>query len=55
MAPNQVWTSELTYLWTDEGWRYLAIVLDLSNREVVGGSLKPRMTADIVTDTLTMA
>jgi transposase InsO family protein len=54
-APNQVWTSDITYLWTHEGWLYLAIVLDLFNREVVGGSLKPRMTADIVTDVLTMA
>jgi putative transposase len=54
-APNQVWTSDMTYLWTDEGWLYLAIVLDLFNREVVGWSLKPRMTADIVTDALTMA
>ncbi len=55
VAPNQVWTSDITYLWTDEGWLYLAIVLDLFNREVVGWSLKPRMTADIVTDALTMA
>ncbi len=54
-APNQVWTSDITYLWTDEGWFYLAIVLDLFNREVVGWSLKPRMTADIVTDALTLA
>jgi len=54
-APNQVWTSDITYLWTDKGWLYLAIVLDLFNREVVGWSLKPRMTADIVTDALTMA
>ena len=53
-APNQVWTSDMTYLRTDEGWLYLAIVLDLFNREVVGWSLKPRMTADIVT-ALTMA
>jgi putative transposase len=55
VAPNQVWTSDITYLWTDEGWLYLAIVLDLFNREVVGWSLKPRMTAEIVTDALTMA
>ena len=54
-APNQIWTSDITYLWTDEGWLYLAIVLDLFNREVVGWSLKPRMTADLVTDALTMA
>jgi len=54
-APNQVWTADMTYIWTDEGWLYLAIVLDLFNREIVGWSLKPRMTADIVTDALTMA
>ena len=54
-ASSQVWTSAITYLWTDEGWLYLAIVLDLFNRQVVGWSLKPRMTADIVTDALTMA
>lgn len=54
-APNQVWTADITYLWTDEGWLYLAIVLDLFNREVIGWSLKPRMTTDIVTDALTMA
>jgi putative transposase len=54
-GPNQVWTSDITYLWTEEGWLYLAIVLDLFNREVVGWSLKPRMTADLVTDALTMA
>lgn len=54
-APNQVWTSDITYLWTDEGWLYLAIVLDLFNREVIGWSLKPRMTVDLVTDALTMA
>lgn len=43
-APNQVWTSNITYLWTDEGLLYLAIVLDLFNREIIGWSLKPRMT-----------
>lgn len=54
-APNQVWTADITYLWTDEGWLYLAIVLDLLNREVVGWSIQSRMTADIVADALTMA
>jgi transposase InsO family protein len=54
-APNRVWTADITYLWTDEGWLYLAIVLDLFNREVIGWSLKPTMAADIVTDALTMA
>lgn len=54
-APNQAWSADLTYVWTDEGWLYLAVVLDLFNREIVGWSIKPRMRADIVTDALTMA
>jgi putative transposase len=54
-APNQVWSADLTYLWTNEGWLYLAVVLDLFNREVVGWSIKARMTADIVMDALSMA
>jgi putative transposase len=54
-APNRVWTGDITYVHTAEGWLYLAIVLDLFNREIVGWSIKPRMTADIVTDALTMA
>ena len=53
--PNQAWSADMTYIWTDEGWLYLAVVLDLFNREVVGWSIKPRMTADIVIDALTMA
>ena len=54
-TPTRVWTSDITYLWTEEGWLYLAVVLELFNREVVGWSIKPRMTADLVTDALTMA
>lgn len=54
-APNRVWTGDITYIATGEGWLYLAVVLDLFNREIVGWSIKPRMTADIVTDALTMA
>jgi putative transposase len=54
-APNQAWSADITYIWTDEGWLYLAVVLDLFNREIVGWSIKSRMTADIVTDALTMA
>ena len=52
---NQAWTLDVTYLWRDERWLYRAIVLDLFNRELAGWSLKPRMTADIMTDALTMA
>jgi len=54
-APNQVWTADITYLWTDEGWLYLAVVLDLFNREVIGWSIQPRMTTDLVLNALTMA
>ena len=54
-ASVQVWTLDIACLWADEGWLYLAIVLDPLDREVVGQSLRPCMTADIVTDALTMA
>jgi putative transposase len=54
-APNQAWSADMTTIWTDEGWLYLAVVLDLFNREIVGWSIKPRMRADIVVDALTMA
>jgi transposase InsO family protein len=50
-----VWTGDITYIQTGEGWLYLAVVLDLFNREVIGWSIKPRMTANITTDALTMA
>ncbi len=53
--PNRVWTGDITTIATGEGWLYLAVVLDLFNREVIGWSIKPRMTADIVTDALSMA
>jgi transposase InsO family protein len=53
--PNQVFTSDITYIWTDDGWLYLAVTLDLFNREVAGWSVKPRMTTELVTDVLTMA
>jgi len=36
-APNRLWSADLTYLWTDQGWLYLAVVIDLFNRAVVGG------------------
>jgi putative transposase len=47
-APNRVWTADLTYVWTDEGWLNLAVVLDLFNREIVGWSIKPRMSAGMI-------
>ena len=54
-APNQKWVSDITYLWTDEGWLYLAVVIDLFSRAVIGWSLNQRMTRQIVCDALTMA
>jgi putative transposase len=54
-APNRLWSADLTYVWTDEGWLYLAVGLDLFNREVVGWAIKERMNAEIVTDALTLA
>mgnify|MGYP002652035869 CR=1 FL=1 len=52
---NQKWVGDITYLWTDEGWVYLAVVLDLFSRKVVGWAMSERMTASIVCDALKMA
>jgi putative transposase len=54
-APNQKWVADFTYVWTAEGWLYVAAVLDLFARRIVGWSMKSRMTADLVTDALIMA
>lgn len=54
-APNQVWTGEITYIATDEGWLYLAVVLDLFSRQVVGWSMQPHMHSSLVIDALRMA
>jgi transposase InsO family protein len=54
-APNQKWVSDITYLWTGEGWLYLAVVLDLYSRAVVGWSMGKRITRDLVIQALTMA
>ena len=53
--PNQVWVGDITYIATDEGWLYLAVVLDLFSRKVVGWSMSDRMTAMLVCDALRMA
>ena len=53
--PNQVWTTDITYLATDEGWLYLTVMLDLFSRQVVGWSIQPRMTQQLVVDALRMA
>lgn len=54
-APNQVWTGNIAYIATGEGWLYLAIAPDLLNREAIGWSIKPRISTDIVTDALSTA
>lgn len=54
MAPNRVWVSDFTFLWTTEGWVYLAIVLDLYSRRIVGCSLSNRMTKELVIEALEM-
>ena len=54
-APNRVWVSDITYVWTWEGWLYLSVVVDLFARRVVGWSMQSHMRTDIVVDALTMA
>ncbi|RMV76780.1 putative transposase [Pseudomonas caricapapayae] len=54
-APNQKWVGDITYLYTDEGWLYLAAVIDLYSRRVVGWAMNERMTADLVCDALRLA
>jgi transposase InsO family protein len=54
-GPNAKWTSDITYIATDEGWLYLAAFIDLHSRMVVGWSMQPHMRASLVTDALRMA
>ena len=53
--PNQKWIADFTYVWTAEGWLYVAAVIDLFSRRVVGWSMKADMTAQLVADALVMA
>jgi putative transposase len=52
--PDQAWTADITYLATAEGWLYLAIVLDLYTRQIVGWAMRERMTKELVIDALRM-
>ncbi|WDB90802.1 IS3 family transposase (plasmid) [Escherichia albertii] len=54
-GPNQKWAGDITYLRTDEGWLYLAVVIDLWSRAVIGWSMSPRMTVQLACDALQMA
>jgi transposase InsO family protein len=54
-GPNKLWMMDITYLWTLEGWLYLAVVLDAYSRKLVGLSMSERMTQQLVIDALDMA
>ena len=54
-APNTVWTGDITYIRTDEGWLYLAAVIDLHSRAIVGWSMQAHMETSLVDDALRMA
>jgi putative transposase len=54
-APNQCWASDITYLSTQQGWLYLAVVMDLYSRRIVGWSMSRRISRHLVMDALTMA
>jgi putative transposase len=54
-AANRKWVADFTYIWTAEGWLYVAAVVDLFSRRVVGWSMSATMTAQMVTDALIMA
>jgi putative transposase len=53
--PERRWIADFTYVWTAEGWLYVAAVIDLFSRRVVGSSMSAAMTAQLVTDALVMA
>ncbi|EAA7311585.1 IS3 family transposase [Salmonella sp. 237J8] len=54
-APDERWVTDITYIRTHEGWLYLAVVVDLFSRKVIGWSMQPRMTKEIVLNALLMA
>src|SRR5215217_220199 len=53
--PDKVWAGDITYLWTAEGWLYLATVLDMYSRKVVGWAMSSRIDAELVQEALRMA
>ena len=53
--PNRVWAGDITYVWTLEGWLYLAVLLDLYSRAVIGWAMGPRLTGDLTEQALRMA
>jgi transposase InsO family protein len=55
LAPDTAWVTDITYLWTQEGWLYLAVILDLFSRAVVGWAMSARITRHLTLQALTMA
>ncbi len=55
LAPNKVWTADITFLWTLEGWLYIAVVIDLFSRRVVGWSAADHMRSELIANALKMA
>jgi transposase InsO family protein len=53
--PNRAWAGDITYVWTNEGWLYLAVVLDLFSRRIIGWSMSHRLETRLVIDALQMA
>jgi putative transposase len=53
--PDIAYVQDITYIWTQEGWLYLAVVIDLFSRRIVGWSMGSRMKAQLVCDALNMA
>lgn len=54
-GPNQVWVSDITYIWTQEGWVYLSSIMDLFSRKIVGWCIASHMTKELVIQALNMA
>ena len=55
VSANRKWVADFTYIWTVEGWLYVAALVDLFSRRMVGWSMSATMTAQLVTDVLVMA
>jgi len=55
LAPDQIWVTDITYIRTYEGWLYLAVIIDLYSRRVIGWSMQSRMKMDLVLSALLMA
>lgn len=52
---NEVWTSDITYIWTEEGWLYLAVIMDIYSRRIIGWSLERKLDSDLIESALRKA